>query len=473
MNIVVGDLETSETNVNMLSVLEASFVIYDDRFQELDEPFHQTARIRPTCVPSLGACLTTGIRTDKLIGANNSSFELAVKIHNTLSKWGSYCTIGQNFIQFDHEVLVRMFHKSLIPDIWLLKKLPKKMMDTLFLARASKLIDNESLKCEVSDKGSDLFKLGSLCKMNGIPHENSHSSAGDVQATASLAKLIKERVPELWEQGLKTAHKTEAKKFIEKSKIISHVAYFYGRARWYGLKFCFFNNFDYARLWDLRVSPEDYLNLNYNDLKKALSKTPKVIRTVKPSKFDICMNCSYAFNSEPYSKIGETELRRRATILDSNPNFIELIKTIDNDEIEEKQSMDQTELIPEFRLYKDGFASKKDEETLKLFHKMEWKDRAKLFDRWENKKYAWFNKVLLFEERPELLSKSVFNEVRDEFSRRLHTTDDVSWHTFPKFAKEFADYGTKFEKEKDEKKLQLLNEYDAYVTEMEKKFPKP
>ena len=66
MNIVVGDLETSENNVNMLSVLEASFVIYDDRFQEL-ESFHESARIRPTAVPSLGACLTTGIRTDKSI----------------------------------------------------------------------------------------------------------------------------------------------------------------------------------------------------------------------------------------------------------------------------------------------------------------------------------------------------------------------------------------------------------------------
>ena len=472
MNLVVGDIETSENNVNMLSVLEASFVIYDERFKEL-ESFHESARIRPTCVPSLGACLTTGIRTDKLIGANNSSFELATKIHNTLSKWGSYCTIGQNFIAFDNEALVRMFHKSLIPDIWLLKKLPKKMMDTLFLARASKLIDNKSLNCEVSPKGSDLFKLESLCKMNGIPHENSHSSAGDVHATALLAKLIKERVPKLWEQGLKIAHKMDAKKFIESNKIVSHVAYFYGKSRWYGLKFCFYNNFDYARLWDLRVSPEDYLNLNYQDLKKELSKTPKVIRTVKPSKFDICMDYSYAFNFEPYSKIGEAELRRRATILDSNPKFIELIRTIDNDSIEEKQTMDQTELIPEFRLYKDGFASKKDEETMKLFHKMEWKDRAKLFDRWENKKYAWFNKVLLFEERPELLSKSVFNEVRDEFSKRLHTTEDVNWHTFPKFAKELVDYGTKFEKEKDEKKLQLLNEYDSYVTEMEKKFPKP
>ena len=120
MNIVVGDIETSEANVNMLSVLEASFCIYDDRFKEL-ESFHESARIRPTCVPSLGACLTTGIRIDKLVGANNSSFELACKLHNTLSKWGSYCTIGQNFIAFDHEALVRLFHKSLIPDIWLLK----------------------------------------------------------------------------------------------------------------------------------------------------------------------------------------------------------------------------------------------------------------------------------------------------------------------------------------------------------------
>ena len=240
MNIVVGDIETSEANVNMLSVLEASFCIYDDRFKEL-ESFHESARIRPTCVPSLGACLTTGIRTDKLVGANNSSFELACKLHNTLSKWGSYCTIGQNFIAFDNEALVRLFHKSLIPDIWLLKKLPRKMMDTLFLARASKLIDNKSLKCEVSSKGSDLFKLGSLCKINNIPHENSHTSAGDVYATTLLAKLIKERVPKLWEQGLKIAHKTDAKKFIEKNKIISHVAYFYGRARWYGLKFCYSN----------------------------------------------------------------------------------------------------------------------------------------------------------------------------------------------------------------------------------------
>ena len=110
---------------------------------------------------------------------------------------------------------------------------------------------------------------------------------------------------------------------------------------------------------------------------------------------------------------------------------------------------------------------------MKLFHKMEWKDRIKLFDRWENSKYSWFNKVLIFEERPELLPRSVNKEVQVEFSKRLHTTEDVPWQTFPKFAKELTDYGHKYEKEKNEKGLQLLNEYDSFVMEMEKKYPKP
>ena len=34
---------------------------------------------------------------------------------------------------------------------------------------------------------------------------------------------------------------------------------------------------------------EDYLKLNYQELKKELNKTPKVIRTIKPGKFDICV----------------------------------------------------------------------------------------------------------------------------------------------------------------------------------------
>ena len=43
----------------------------------------------------------------------------------------------------------------------------------------------------------------------------------------------------------------------------------------------------------------------------------------------------------------------------------------------------------------------------------------------------------------------------------------------PKFSKELSDYGTRFEKEKNENGLQLLEEFDKFVADMEKKYPKP
>ena len=107
---------------------------------------------------------------------------------------------------------------------------------------------------------------------------------------------------------------------------------------------------------------------------------------------------------------------------------------------------------------------------MKLFHKMEWKDRCKLFDKWDNEKYSWFSKVLLFEEHPEILPKSVYQEVHREFARRLTTTEDVEWETFSKFYKEVDDYRERFEKKNDEKNLRLLLEYDLFVQECEKKY---
>ena len=70
-NYVFADLETSDSNVNSLSILEASFCLYDDRFREL-KSFHQSSRIKPTSVPSLGAMITNGISVAKLKRGNLS-----------------------------------------------------------------------------------------------------------------------------------------------------------------------------------------------------------------------------------------------------------------------------------------------------------------------------------------------------------------------------------------------------------------
>ena len=58
--------------------------------------------------------------------------------------------IGHNLINFDAELWIRQCYKNLIPDVYQIKKLPNRMMDTLNISRASKIINNDSLKCELS-----------------------------------------------------------------------------------------------------------------------------------------------------------------------------------------------------------------------------------------------------------------------------------------------------------------------------------
>ena len=470
-NILVLDFETSSSSVNHLSLLQGAFVLFDERWREL-ERLNVRCRIRPTVVPSIGALLTNNIRVKTLKGVNLSHYEAVIQIHAFLNKFGPLTIIGHNVLSFDLELYIRQLYKNLIPDVYHLKKLPHKIVDTLNIARAAKLVDDKSLNCAISPKGFSLFKLGSLCAENNIKHETQHEAMSDVLANAELARLMMNRVPAVWDSALKNGHKSETQKLLEKNKILSHCSYFYGRARWYGIHYLFLHpEYFWAICWDLKQPVEPYLKLGYKDLEQAMRKTPKFLRTVKQNRNEILLDSSYALKSEPYCKIkgGEEELKKRVELLDKNPQFLELMQTILKDQAEAKKSFDQKELLPEERLYFDGFPSELDKKNMELFHKLEWKDRLPLLDKF-SEKYRFFAATLFYEENPELLPKSIYNEINREFARRLLSTDDENFETFGKFYKELDDYRNRFDKQNNTSGLQLLDDYDSFVQDMEKKY---
>ena len=77
---------------------------------------------------------------------------------------------------------------------------------------------------------------------------------------------------------------------------------------------------------------------------------------------------------------------------------------------------------------------------------------------------------MFYENYPELLPKSIYNEIHQEFARRLLSTNDENFETFGKFYKELDDYRNRFDKRNDTSGLQLLDEYDSFVQDMEKKY---
>ena len=58
------------------------------------------------------------------------------------------------------------------------------------------------------------------------------------------------------------------------------------------------------------------------DLKKAMKKSPKIIRSVKNNKHPIIMNPKFGENFEGYKQLGMAKLIERAELIKNNEEFI-------------------------------------------------------------------------------------------------------------------------------------------------------
>ena len=472
MKYLFADFETSDSHINSLCILEGAFLLCDENFNELDR-LEVKCRLRPTTLPSVGALLVNNVSPEMLSGANLSHHEAVMMIQKKLKQWEPFIIIGHNLVGFDLELWIRQCYKNLIPDVYQLKKLPNKVMDTLTLARASKIVKKDGLKCELSPKNSYLFKLESLCKENNIEHIGQHTAMGDVSANLRLGKLIKDLTPNVWDAGLMTGHKTEAEKRLKENLMLSHVAYFYGRPRLYLISHLFNHLlYGWSICFDLKHDPEPLFKLGYQDLQNAISKSPKFFRTIRTNKSEILLDPSYAMKDDAYTMQNSDVYEKRALAVKNNKNFIDLASRILADDAQQKQAISQPVLLPEERLYADNFPSKKDTNIMNLFHQKEtWEERIKLAESFEQDKYNFFLKVLAYEEAPDKMPKSMYNEIHREFASRLNSlTGDEKWVTFGKFYSELDHYRDKFDREGNKEKLTLLDKYDKYIMDIQKKF---
>ena len=131
--------------------------------------------------------------------------------------------------------------------------------------------------------------------------------------------------------------------------------------------------------------------------------------------------------------------------------------------------MDQSELYHEETIYQGGFASDKDKAVMRKFHEVDWKEKVNMIEKFSEERFQYFAKCLIYEESPESLPKSIYNEIHRNFAARLTSLNKEKWETIPSFFKEADDLRENKYKD-DEEALQLIAEYDKYVLELKSKF---
>ena len=469
-NLLFFDYESSDHRVNFGQVCELSFILTDDRFKILEKK-ELKCRLKPNVVPNIRAMLVNSITPQTLKNAPLSHYQLVLENYKWFKKLSPTYFTGFNITSFDIEFYRRMLFKSLIPDWYQTNTNGNKIHDVLPQVRAAKFINRNCIATKLNPKGNDSFKLQDLAEVGNFNHGVSHSSTVDCLNTIEVAKKVKQGAPEIWEASLKSAHRTDAEKIINNQKIFTAFEFFYGRNRLFLQKHLFYHNlYRWSICWDLKHHPKDYINLDRENLSKALQEAPKVIRTFKQNKNNVIMNKELGLNYEPYDKIGMNEILERSKILDQNPQFINSISSILEDLAREKKEANQIEPLFEETIYAGGInISSKDKINMNNFHEVDLKGKLSLIEKFTEERYFYFAKCLLYEEySKEQLPESLYNEMHKHFAKRLTSKDNEKWETFASFYKECDDHREKYKD--DENKLKILEGYNNYVEEMEKKF---
>tara|TARA_X000001036_G_scaffold206226_1_gene193823 strand:- start:148 stop:789 length:642 start_codon:yes stop_codon:yes gene_type:complete len=208
--------------------------------------------------------------------------------------------------------------------------------------------------------------------------------------------------------------------------------------------------------------------MSIQELTAAMKKQPKFIRTVRHNKHPVIMNPSYGDKFDEYKMIGTAKLETRAKLLKENKEFAQKIISIKRSEVEEKeQSKSQEDLYNEESIYAK-FTSTEDNKVMPEFHKVDWKKKLSVLNKFRDERLKYFGKKLIYMEKPEMLSKSEYNIIHKDTAKKLLSTNNEKWNTIPRTYSEIDTLRAKFEKEGQPEKLLILDEINAYVEELEK-----
>jgi len=468
-NYVFYDFETCSSNVSYGQIIEAGAVLVNDNFQELDR-YEGRCRLSPGIIPEAMALIVNKSSVSMLKNTNLSHYQMIKQMMGKFNQWKNSVFFGYNSIDFDEEFLRRTLFKNLeYPYITVTNG--NERGDLLGLARAAHLYYPNCIKTPISDKNNPVFKLAQLAPMNGIKHDKAHSAMADVLATVEIAKILNKKAPNVWKASLLTTNKDKCLQIIKQEKLFCTNFFYGGRAVPYILTYLCQHPWGYAFCYDLRNDPSYYFNLSSKALKKEIFDVkPKAMRLIKYKKHPIIMNATYGTNFDAYKQLGLPKLKERAKLIRENEDFANKVSSILEDDIREKQDLDsQLEVYAEESIYKQ-FPSKEDSAVMPEFHKVDWKDKFSIIQKFKDERFQYFGKKILYEENPDALPKEEYEAIHKEVAARVLSTNKEKWNTIPRTYSEIDTLRNKFKD--DQEKLKTLEEINSYIEEMETLYQK-
>lgn len=427
MSFVFYDTETTGTDTNFDQVLQFAAIRTDADLNELDR-IELRCRLLPHIVPAPAALRVTRVTMEQLLHPSlPSHYEMICEIRGRLEEWSPCVFSGWNTLNFDEHLLRQAFYQCLHPP-YLTNTGGNCRVDLMKVAQAVSHLEPGCLNVPGAGSGRLVFKLDQLAPANGFNHANAHDAVADVEATIHVARLIRDRAPELWSNALRFSQKAAVAVFLEEEPAFVLTEHYFNKPYQFVLTKIGHepDNEGVVYALDLTASLTELRSLSHPQMVARLSRSPKLVRRIRTNSVPVL----HPVDDVPGgARLGADEAHRRAALVSADDDLrARLVRAF----AETRAAYDPSEHVEE-QLY-SAFIGRDDEARMAAFHAADWNDRLEIVESFEDQRLVELGRRLIYMHRPESLPADLKAALERFMARRLsgHGFAVTRWTTLSK-----------------------------------------
>ena len=432
------------------------------------------AQSRKSRCYEIDAYLVNGLNPFEVEKEKLTNFQFIKKIHDEFLKWGkqgaTFCSY--NGYSYDFPLISANLHSQLFSWIWIFNTQGASQIDLLPICRNIDYYSPGTLKTDLNEKQNKIFRLASLCEKNNFPIKAAHTSSGDTDGLLNLFKHCATKAPELFKKSLLFKHKKDVLPAITSQDYFCFSEFFFGKSR--NVVGTFFSEGifpGYYLVMDLKTDVEAFFSKkSKEELAKALKGPPRPIKVVKANRNPLILDEAWATkNEDEYKAMGHDLLKKRSKIVKKmRKEFSERVVDILRDQYEEKNSMDQTELLPEQQMFtmRPSFDQKEDMNFFVASDNIE--QKQKIYQKFKKNNSLILKHLaelqLVDEYGREAFINNEYNEVRKRISTRLLSTNNEPYITIPSQMARADTLKIEVEESTNKERREAVHRLDAHLT---------
>ena len=462
MNFIVFDFETTGRSARFDQILQAGFIVYNNKFEEIDR-LNIKSRLNPDIIPSIHALRVNRLTMSQVLSEGLTTYQMTIEIEKFLSKYENSFFIGFNSINFDEEFLRQLLWEHFFfPYISNTKGNTRG--DVLNFVTMAHAFDKDCLSVPRNEEGKLSFKLERLAKANNFDSSNSHEAIADVEVTMQLMCLLKNKRDDLFRIFFSNSSPRSVEEKIQQNDLFTLHNYLFNNHKIYLVK-KLIKHPSYKNQFigfDMKYDAEEIVKLSEPELREEFKKK-SFFRKIKLNKQPSILDKSYALKFKPYSNLSDDEIEHKARLLDEKIFLRNLENILHKESLEYLENQSQEVILEESTIYSQNL-NYNDSSMMKEFHSQPWDSKWNFAEKFKDPRLRFFAAKHLFRNFPETLPNKVFLHFHKKVSERIFSLEKQSFLTLPGAMEEADTISLEIEENNDNEALfTQLNQYNIYI----------